>query len=1347
MSGGVAWRRKRGGIRLGPPHGNRYNPGLQFSAEVSFQIPSFDLMVGQGRPHRSQPSRVAHVGRGTTRLVFLGLLLFASIGFAQDTELRVRIEWGGGTPQPWQGSIRVPDGHARLITRLGTRVDEAASIREAEGNLQILPSVATAYDGVDVEVSGPLTGAVTVELFAPQSAEPKTFDIPLKDVVSGVFHQPLDDRRNWLLVRRAPGDQLRLQMQRDSLVFSPGEKWSFDVRPHHLGLRNGTQVDFEFFLREPRGGAVLRRFPPQSHTLRPQNRMTLPVEIPIPPEEGTYELVITASLQKLRMAPIGRKWFRDVLAERVVQFAVIAPNSPDGTDLTESTVIQEIDPVHPGWWQRLGNLPVPGFRKEEMVHGPLEKREFTIGNATRAFAQLGPHEDPADPPWQAFPLSIRRVGAAHELEIEYPAEVEQTLGIAIIEPNAAGETPPQTLDTGVYNRKTPGKVGRHRVVFWPRTRAPVLLITGRRAGQPAYFGTIRVRQFAAAPPRLVAASKPGGRMLATYLGQPKFPDTLLATEALDGWSRRSLQDWQTFHQGSLRLADYLHHTGRNALFLTVASDGGSLYPSQTWAPTPRYDNGVLFASGQDPVRKDVLELVCRVFDREGIGLVPTLRFNAPLASLEQLRFGPEPVHVELIGESGRPAVDQLGVRGEAGPYYNPLHPETQNAIQRSVREVLKRYGRHGCLRGVAIDLDANGYTQFPGLAWPLDDQTVSRFESESDIRFSAHGEGRFADRKQELLANAELREKWIRWRSAQLAQFYRKLQADVAEFVPDGKLFLLTSNLLDGLQSQVEMRHTLPKGLPPVAVLQSVGIDPENYQAKDDQDAVPVLFRPQRVAVPGSLEGAGPLVEEWNTTPQLDELFQEMPVPASQSYHAPLDVSLPSFGDKSPFSSRLRLSTQTVPAGVQKRKRFARSLAAVDAQVICDGGEHLLVGGQGPAADFLKLYRALPAARFKTVANQTQPVVIRKYSDGEKTYVYLVNDSPWHVKVLLPLTIPAGGRVTELAGLPVPPIRTRGDRTVWEVDLEPFDLRGGLFTATDIEFGKPQVTPPPEIAAQLKSRIEQLSGRMVALTPLTRGQPDKVPFVVWNLAEHLENAGFETGATPREKVPGWKLQLPLQGEAEIDAENAHSGERSLRLNSVEATSTLATEKFAIGETGELLMLTWMRVRDESRQPRIRLVLEAQRGSETYYRFAPIGAGSPVKLTQRWRSYLFRVNDLPPLPGGDVQVRFELSGDGEVWIDDVQLSSVVLEPSEMIRLRNSVATARFALDAGRVADAYRLLQGYWPQLLIDEVPGQAVVAAPRQARIPPLQEPPRQEPPAPAQEDSASRWWDPWSWYK
>ena len=99
--------------------------------------------------------------------------------------------------------------------------------------------------------------------------------------------------------------------------------------------------------------------------------------------------------------------------------------------------------------------------------------------------------------WEAYTLNVSPPGKPYVLEVEYPSDVPQTLGLSIIETNAAGTLVPIGLDSGIDVSDEAATSAaphweRHRLVFWPRTNSPLLLITNRREQSPAVYGKIRV---------------------------------------------------------------------------------------------------------------------------------------------------------------------------------------------------------------------------------------------------------------------------------------------------------------------------------------------------------------------------------------------------------------------------------------------------------------------------------------------------------------------------------------------------------------------------------------------------------------------------------------------------------------------------------------------------------------------------------------------------------------------------------------------------------------------------------------------------------------------------------------
>jgi hypothetical protein len=84
-------------------------------------------------------------------------------------------------------------------------------------------------------------------------------------------------------------------------------------------------------------------------------------------------------------------------------------------------------------------------------------------------------------------------------------------------------------------------------------------------------------------------------------------------------------------------------------------------------------------------------------------------------------------------------------------------------------------------------------------------------------------------------------------------------------------------------------------------------------------------------------------------------------------------------------------------------------------------------------------------------------------------------------------------------------------------------------------------------------------------------------------------------------------------------------------------------------------------------------------------------------------FFVEANDLPLEGLSSLRVRFELTGPGEVWLDDVQLCALLFQDAEKNALLKLIAPADLKLDGGRVRDCIQLLEGYWPRFLRDNVP--------------------------------------------
>ena len=121
------------------------------------------------------------------------------------------------------------------------------------------------------------------------------------------------------------------------------------------------------------------------------------------------------------------------------------------------------------------------------------------------------------------------------------------------------------------------------------------------------------------------------------------------------------------------------------------------------------------------------------------------------------------------------------------------------------------------------------------------------------------------------------------------------------------------------------------------------------------------------------------------------------------------------------------------------------------------------------------------------------------------------------------------------------------------------------------------------------------------------------------------------------------------------------------------------------------------------------------------------------MGKQWKEFVFRVSQLPPVKES-LKIGVEVAGTGEVFLDDVQLYDIlVLDAIEHKALAHLLAGADYQRRMGMVSDCLRILHGYWPQYLIENVP----LMTPEIADRPPAQRPSDRPASTPARE--ASTW--------
>ena len=159
------------------------------------------------------------------------------------------------------------------------------------------------------------------------------------------------------------------------------------------------------------------------------------------------------------------------------------------------------------------------------------------------------------------------------------------------------------------------------------------------------------------------------------------------------------------------------------------------------------------------------------------------------------------------------------------------------------------------------------------------------------------------------------------------------------------------------------------------------------------------------------------------------------------------------------------------------------------------------------------------------------------------------------------------------------------------------------------------------------------------------------------------------------------------------------------------------------------IFAWLRVADPKVQPKLQVALQGKLHGADYYNYRVSPTTGPDAVSTTWKEYEFRFDDLPLEGLSQLQARFDLSGPGEVWVDDVLLSDLAFVKNESTELGKMVRLADWNLKNGRIGDCMRVLDGYWPQFLDEHFPTPpsqppAVAIAPKPTKTPPKKPEPK-----------------------
>lgn len=1140
---------------------------------------------------------------------------------------------------------------------------------------------------------------------------------------------------SWLAAQEAtaPADSLRIIAHRDSLIFAPGEQFTFDLEPRLSGVEPSTTIDIAASLT-----------PARSRTTRwnTQQRLPVPFEgpavatlhVPLPREEGVYEIHLAVT----RPPGFGERFFPGgggaPLVERAFQVVVLDRYPKLPAPDAEWRGVVEIDPSNPAWTAKLADWTrirrIPGMSRRPIGSTRVLPLKLPTGN----FVELPATPSHGEAHWQAYQLSIESTGGPHLLEVEYPSDHEQHLGISIVEPEASGQFVTIGRDSGVYveglGASERVETQKHRIVFWPHTNSPLVLVSNQHPTATARFGTIRVYKRTAS----TLATEPWpttphpGRLVAAYLANPVRPVH----------SRKApTDDWLGIYDGAIQLTEYLNFAGYNAAAVNVMAEGASLVPPHLLQLQTHPDVGPIAANSDMPTA-DGLELMLRIFDRAGLALIPALEFTAPLPALETLRqrVDPHSGGIELVGPAGLTWLEtHTHEQHERPPQsrYNLLDPRVQQAMLDMVEEIVSRYGRHPSFQSVAVQLSSRGYGVLPGLEWGLDDTTVGRFEEETGTRLRAEGPDRFAMRQS--LLTGRYAELWRSWRAQHVTRFYERLAQVVAASHAERKLLLTTEGLFYGDVAAERLRPNVTEKPRLETVMLDMGI---NWNSLLNTPGV-VLLPTRNVA------SMTPLVDRAIDL-SINEAFASLEKSSSALllFHRPHVTQITSVDALNPFGLNRSPRTQSAAHGAAARQPYITAMAVEDPTLVLDGGELPSLGEEAAVRQLRSIVRALPQAAATSVSRSNN-VSVRTYNDRGQEVLLVLNECPWHADVTLAVSADSPATAIPLVISRDAASQTATEQFVagqqlWSLRLAPYDVHAVRFAGASPKIERIDSQISDAGRQELAARVNELKERDLTATPSYTT---------------LKNPGFEPtggGSQPA----GWQfVGNAATAKYQLDAAVKQQGQTSLYLqNSGAGVASIVSDEFPVPPTGQLGMLVFVCGQNVGPATTVRLVFEIEGQPTRYRQYSVLGGERPgaVPITADWGTgFAFGQDDLPLDSRARMRIKFELTGPGEIWIDNVQLYSLLFPlyyygpgSKERLQLVKRRAEAESELNHGELAECVRTLEGYWPRFINAYTP----MVVPAIANQPPAAEPPApqgEQPPVKETPSVSKRsWFNFWS---
>lgn len=1251
-------------------------------------------MVGQGSPLGDRGANFVRTGC----CVMLALVLSSAMtpasvaqnvrrasatAAAEPLELRLRVKWGFAKPRAWRGIVEVTQGEVLSMRHLGPSADGAASYRLRDGRVDIDELTPRTQSEIEIVVQAPRDAELVVHLEEnAESALQRRTSIPLTTLICKPAQLEATEEAPWLSAARSPGDSLRIVFENERRIFTAGDTAVVSVSPHEI-LADPSNVTLPLQLRAELRLVSLKTQQDVWYERREIESDTAgnlpalpPIEILLPRDEGAYEFVVRLENRRFLssgFAPIEQKQSLVVLAEQ----------GPAKSEVAWRSVLQ-VDPTVRSWWDSLRVLPsikgIPG----------LSATATPVASAKTGVVSRGGRKWAALPggAWQAIPLPTQVIGEPHIVQIELPCDEATTPKILLLEQRAGGQVVNVGLDAGGILPKglsidrTAGEKAEtrvHSLVYWPTTPNAWLVVMSRTdiAEGETCFGSL---EHFAGPAQLPAASATNrsdrGRIFSLDLRSDRWREQMGADSSSPAGTA------EANYQASLRLASYLKAKGYNSSRLLVASSGKSLYPSE------------YFDSPTAPSAEiDLIELLLRVMARERLYLIAEFAFNAPLGQLETLRNSADEVvpGTDMIMKGGA-AVRLAGLSPlGTGPLYNPLDSEVQSAMRAPLEDFLDRYALHESFGGIAMRLSPDCYSRLPSEEWGKDSPTMDKFAAKLE-RLKLEPKSRPNQRAN--FVQPDKRDAWLNWRARELCGFYDWLQRRVTDARPEARLYLPLGGLLEGPAAEQKIRDSIfgVSGASMRDLWLSAGIELTSW--KELQEAV--FLRPVHLEIPSiaatKLYVAAENSNEWR---QFAEGFYRSGAAVEAEE---VDVVLVGFAQRGPFRGLTSDEFKTQPLRPHSQiNPLVEGLSASDPFAFSVDLTPSPNQADQPGADWVDIFRRLPPVMMDSVtprgsednAMPSTPVVIRQKTIASRTWFYVVNPCPFPVTITVDFQAPPNVKIESLGAKKLPAMQPIGKVLSWSYTLAPREIVGGAINSPKSKLLSYSTSVDREIRVRLSNELAAIRLRLLQANKSSNRSFDV-----------LSNPDFEGPASGDLGADfGWEVTHGDPLLVSVVPDKSGGEGTCVRMTSRGGIVSLRSQVIPYPQSQRLQFAIDLRTDSSGeRSPEVKLVIEGELDGRPFVRRATVNKAKTIDPS--WRNIRFEVDYLPVVT--NLRVGVDLCSSGAIYVDRASLSDFWYSKVESQPVLKELAVAIHELEGGRVTSAQRLLDGYLPNYLREQV---------------------------------------------